>query len=257
MLPIRDRNPTRRTPVVTVALILLNIGIYFLVQPQGDEVESTTFSYEYAAVPEEVSDGRPLTCGELAAGFDAAPSQVCQAPDEPVFPDKRVWLAVIYSLFFHGSLLHLGGNMLFLWVFGNNIEDHLGAVRYLAFYLASGVVATLAHVALQPDSVTPLIGASGAVAGVMGAYLVWFPNVRILTAFFLVIIREITAKWWLGIWFASQFLINREAGVAADAHVGGFVFGVLVGLVVRAFRPVRAVTWRNQYTSPPEDRYPF
>ena len=257
MLPLRDRNPTRRTPVVTVVLILLNIGVYFFVQPHDGDADSTSFSFEYAAIPEEVSDGRPLTCGELATGFDAAPSEVCDEPDAPLFPDKGVWLAVLYSLFFHGSLLHLGGNLLFLWIFGNNIEDHLGPLRYLVFYLASGVVATAAHVALQPDSVTPLVGASGAVAGIMGAYLVWFPNVRILTAFFLFIIREITAKWWLGIWFASQFLINREAGVAADAHVGGFLFGVLVGLVVRAFRPVRAVTWRNEFTRPREDPYPF
>ena len=258
MLPIRDRNPTRRVPVVTVALILLNIGVYFFVQPQGGgDPDTTTFSYEYAAIPEEISDGEPLTCGEFATGFDAAPSQVCDAPDAPIFPDKRVWLAVIFSLFFHGSLLHLGGNMLFLWIFGNNIEDHLGPVRYLAFYLVSGVVATLAHVALQPDSITPLIGASGAVAGVMGAYLVWFPNVRILTAFFFIIIREISAKWWLGIWFVSQFFINREAGVAWDAHVGGFLFGVLVGLVVHWFKPVRAVTWRGEFNRPRQDPYPY
>ena len=259
MFPIRDRNPTRRTPVVTLALILVNVGVYFFVQPQGDGSEAASFSYEYAAIPEEITDGEPLTCGELAVSFDSSPSRLCQLPEEPLFPDKRVWLAVLFSLFFHGSLLHLGGNMLFLWIFGNNIEDHLGPVRYLAFYLASGVVATLAHVALQPDSATPLIGASGAVAGVMGAYLVWFPNVRILTAFFfiLVLFREIAAKWWLGIWFVSQFFINREAGVAWDAHVGGFVFGVLVGLVVRAVKPVRQLTWRNEFNRPPRDPYAF
>jgi membrane associated rhomboid family serine protease len=255
VIPLRDDNPTRRVPVLTVLLILANVAIYFLVQPQGTatESEAARFSLQYAAIPCEIITGEPLSAEELPT--TTADNDNCQRGGTPEFPDKQVWLAVLFSMFFHGSLLHLGGNMLFLWVFGNNIEDHLGAARYLVFYLLAGVVATGAHVAVQPDSTIPLVGASGAVAGVMGAYLVWFPNAPVLTAFFFIVIlfREISAKWLLGLWFVSQFFINPNAGVAWMAHVGGFVFGVAVGLLVRVSRGARQVAWRDQYLEPTSD----
>ena len=270
MIPLRDENPTRRIPVVTIALILLNIGIYFLVQPQGQQLlgqietdmsdpdagdrEATRFNFEYAAIPCEVVTGEPLSPTELpsADDVDNCIGDEGRSSEEPVFPDKQVWLAVVFSMFFHGSLLHLGGNLLFLWVFGNNIEDHLGPVRYLAFYLIAGIVATGAHILVQPGSTIPLVGASGAVAGVMGAYLVWFPNAPVLTAFFFIIVlfREIAAKWLLGFWLISQFFINPNAGVAWMAHVGGFVFGVLIGLIVRSSPAARKVAWRHKYLEP-------
>jgi membrane associated rhomboid family serine protease len=136
-------------------------------------------------------------------------------------------------MFLHGGFLHLAGNMLFLWVFGNNIEDRLGHLPFVAFYLVCGLAATLAHVAVQPGSTVPLVGASGAIAGVMGAYLVWFPNALVLSwvvPFFLVPVR---AKWFLGIWFVLQFFTNPNAGVAWVAHVAGFVAGALAALVLR------------------------
>ena len=141
-------------------------------------------------------------------------------------------------MFLHGNLLHIGGNMLFLWVFGNNIEDRMGIVPYGVFYLLSGVVATLAHVAVQPDSTVPLIGASGAVAGVMGAYLVLFPRVRIRTVFLfiLILIRDVPAMWLLLAWFVLQFfpfVTGNDSGVAYMAHVGGFVFGAAVAFLFR------------------------
>ncbi len=270
MIPLRDENPTRRVPVVTVVLILLNIGIYFLVQPQGQQFlgrvdtnmadpdaadrEATRFNFEYAAIPCEVVTGQPLSPDELptATGDGTCSSDPGRGADSPIFPDKQVWLAVVFSMFFHGSLLHLGGNMLFLWVFGNNIEDHLGAARYLAFYLIAGIVATGAHILVQPGSTIPMVGASGAVAGVMGAYLVWFPNAPVLTAFFFIIVlfRQIAAKWLLGFWLISQFFVNPNAGVAWMAHVGGFVFGALIGLLVRSSRSARKVAWRSQYLEP-------
>jgi membrane associated rhomboid family serine protease len=128
--------------------------------------------------------------------------------------------------------------MLFLWVFGTNIEDRMGKVAYVAFYLVSGVVATFAHIALDPGSTIPVIGASGAIAGVMGAYLVLFPRVRIrsLIMFFFILIRDIEARWLLGFWFVSQFFVSPSEGVAWAAHVGGFVFGALVGLGLRGGR---------------------
>jgi membrane associated rhomboid family serine protease len=238
VIPLRDRNPTRRTPIVTIALLIINVYVFFVVQ-QGDGADAR-FAFEWAAIPDEVTTGEPLDCGEIVDTVGRVPA-TCETRDDTGFADKPVWLAVLFSMFFHGSLLHIGFNMLFLWVFGNNIEDRLGHVPYLLFYVASGVVATLAHIAVDPGSTVPLVGASGAIAGVMGAYLVWFPNVRILTAFFfiLILLREIRAKWLLGIWFVLQFFTSPSDGVAWMAHVGGFVFGVLVGLLLRRGEPER------------------
>jgi membrane associated rhomboid family serine protease len=252
VIPLRDDNPTRRRAMVTTLLIVVNIGIYFLVQPTATEIQATVeFNFRWAAIPCEIVTGDPLSVEEVEPLLEGVADDNCVRDDSTpaVFPDKQVWLAVLFSMFLHGSVLHLAGNMLFLWVFGNNIEDHLGPLRYLIFYLVSGVVATAAHVFLQPDSTIPLVGASGAVAGVMGAYLVWFPKARVLTAFFVLIIlfRHIQARWLLGLWFLSQFFINPNEGVAWAAHVGGFVFGVLIGLVVRMSRAARRASWRGQY----------
>ena len=235
MIPLRDENPTRRRAVVTLVLIALNVGIYFGVQPPVDSAEGAEFTYEMAAIPCEVTTNEPISVVEYQTG-------TCneQPEGDPIFPDKRVLFALLVSMFLHGSLLHLGGNMLFLWVFGNNIEDHLGPFKYVAFYMASGLIATFAHIAVDPSSTVPVVGASGAIAGVMGAYLAWFPNVRIHTLFFFffIIFRDISAKWLLAFWFVSQFFdaVNPNSGVAWGAHVGGFVFGLLVGAVLRATR---------------------
>ena len=228
MIPLKDENPTRTFPIVTVILIIACVGVYFGFQLQGDQNE---FNYRRAAVPCEVVTGQPMTEQEIVSGD-------CTRRDteEPLFPAKSVLAALFTSMFLHGGLLHLGGNMLYLWVFGNNIEDTKGKPIYLLFYVAAGIVATLAHVALDPGSTIPLVGASGAIAGVMGAYLVLFPRVQIrsLIIFFLIMFRDIEARWLLGIWFVSQFFIGQDSGVAWAAHVGGFVFGVLAGLVWKA-----------------------
>ncbi len=241
MLPLKDYNPTERLPWVTILLIATNVAIFLLVQrPYDRGVNSAEFSYHYAAIPCELTVGRPLTQYEARRTVRLGDNEACERgalgeASPPLFPGKPVYLAVIYSMFLHGGWLHIGGNMLFLWVFGNNIEDRMGWFPYLIFYLVAGVVATLAHVAVQPSSTVPLIGASGAVAGVMGAYLVLFPNVQIrsLLIFILVLIRDIPAKWLLGFWFVLQFFTNPAEGVAWVAHVGGFVFGALVAFVLR------------------------
>jgi membrane associated rhomboid family serine protease len=239
VIPLKDENPTRRPSYVTWFLIAANVFVYFAVQPHSwdaanprtAQVQEAKFTYEYAAVPCEVVHGRPLEPHEIVGGHCG------DAPDEsPVFPQKNVWLAVLYSMFLHGSLLHIAGNMLFLWIFGNNIEDILGRVAYIGFYLLAGIVAALAHIAVQPDSTVPIVGASGAIAGVMGAYMVLFPNVRIrslLILGFFVLFRDLQAKWLLGFWFVLQFFTAPGSGVAWVAHVGGFVFGLVVGLFLR------------------------
>ncbi|HEX2192276.1 MAG TPA: rhomboid family intramembrane serine protease [Acidimicrobiales bacterium] len=241
MLPLKDYNPTERLPWVTILLIAANVVIFLLVQrPYDRGLNSAEFSYHYAAIPCELTVGRPLTEREARRTVNLHENEACDRgplaeANPPLFPGKQVYLAVIYSMFLHGSWLHIGGNMLFLWVFGNNIEDRMGWFPYLLFYLAAGVVATLAHVAVQPSSTVPLIGASGAVAGVMGAYLVLFPDVQIRSLFFFIIVlfRDIPAKWLLGFWFVLQFFTNPAEGVAWVAHVGGFVFGALVAFLLR------------------------
>ena len=244
MFPLKDYNPTLRFPIVTVLLILLNVGVYFFVQrPYDEETSQARFSYEVAAIPCEVVQGRPLTAEEVVRTLRDDDETACrtglQDPADEVFPQKSVWLALLYSMFLHGSLLHLGGNMLFLWTFGNNIEDRMRIVGYVSFYLLAGLAASAAHILVQPDSTVPVVGASGAIAGVMGAYLVLFPTVRIRSLVFFLIV-DVPAMFLLGFWFVTQFFTNPSEGVAWVAHVGGFVFGALVALFLRdQLRPPR------------------
>ncbi len=250
MLPIRDDNPTRRTPVVTVALIVVCAAVYFAVQPQESTDDGIAFSYEYAAIPCEMVENRPLTRGEVILTIEAGEESACnesvrpvEATRRPVFPDKHIWLAGLFSMFLHGSILHLAGNLVFLWVFGNNVEDQLGRTRYVAFYLAAGAAATAGHVASQIHSTVPVIGASGAIAGVMGAYLVWFPWARVRTIVifgFIPLWPKLPAVVLLALWFVSQFFVGPDEGVAWVAHVVGFAFGAAVAAVFRSDDAFRA-----------------
>ena len=249
MIPLKDYNPTRTTPVVTIVLIATCVAIFVLIQPKGDRVDEARFSYETAAIPCEVVEGRPLSADEIDETL-AGESEACQNdPEEAAgFPGKSVYLAVLYSMFLHGSWLHLAGNMLFLWTFGNNIEDRRGKPTYLVFYLLAGLAATAAHIAVQPNSTIPVVGASGAIAGVMGAYLVLYPNVPIRSLVFLGFFAtfvDVRAKWLLGAWFVLQFFTNPAEGVAWVAHVGGFVFGVVAGLAWRVSSGSGPPAWRQ------------
>lgn len=239
MIPLKDYNPTRRFPAVTLLLIAVNVAVYLFVQRPFDRNQSQArFSYEVAAIPCEVTQGRPLSTAEIGQTVQEGDETACQHTPQPdaVFPNKAVWLALLYSMFLHGSVLHIGGNMLFLWIFGNNIEDRMGSLPYLGFYLLAGVVASAVYILVQPDSTVPLLGASGAIAGVMGAYVVLFPNVKIRSLIIILVIpifRDIRAKWWLGFWFVTQFFTDPSSGVAWTAHVGGFLFGGLIALFLR------------------------
>jgi membrane associated rhomboid family serine protease len=253
MIPLKDENPTRRTPIVTLAIIVACIGIYVLWQPSpfGDTVDDVEFNVERAAVPCEVVQGRPLRFDELRATYELGRDEACGvgSDDSPAaFPDKSVWAAVLVSMFLHGSVVHLAGNLLFLWIFGNNIEDHLGHLRFIAFYVVGGIAATLTYIVLNPDSTLGMVGASGAIAAVMGAYFVWFPDapVRTWISFLLFVVVRIRAKWVLGFWFVLQFFTAPNSGVAWAAHVGGFVFGVVIGLLVRASRMARRAVWGDR-----------
>ena len=258
MLPLRDENPVSRPPIITWLIIGACIAAYLLWQPgpfdTSDTNEDAVFYLEHAAIPCEVVEGRPLDTEEATATFGFGVSDACNIDrdrSDAQVPGKNVWLSVVVSMFLHGSLLHIGGNMLFLWVFGNNVEDVMGRLAFVAFYLVGGVLGTLGHVALNPDSTVPVVGASGAIAAVMGAYLVLFPAAKVRTWIMplLIVVLDIRAAWLLMIWFVLQFFTDPNEGVAWAAHVAGFVFGILAGLVVRAVRgPIQpvAVGWARR-----------
>jgi membrane associated rhomboid family serine protease len=262
VIPLKDTNPTYHRAIATIVLIMLNLGVFVLIQDRGsDRVSVETpagaevgipsgdrFSLRYAAIPCELTQGRALDFNEVRELFRGE-SDSCDAEDGPqLFPAKSVWLAVLTSMFLHADLVHLGFNMWFLWLFGNNIEDHVGPVKYIGFYLLAGIAAMSAHVALQPGSVIPVIGASGAIAGVMGAYMIWFPRAPIRTLVF-VFVPQIRAVWVLLAWFVLQFFVGTRSQVAWAAHVGGFAFGVFCAVLVRQIRPLCRLVWREPWRS--------
>lgn len=206
-LPLRDENPTFRFPVWTLALIAVNVAVFAAaaLSPEG----LPSFILKYGAVPRGIVRlSSPQT--------------------------------LLTSMFVHASLLHLLGNMLYLWVFGNNVEDFLGPVRFPLFYLASGCAAALLQVAFSPGSRLPMVGASGAIAGILGAYWVLFPRARVMTLIFIALV-PLPAGFVLGVWFLAQLLnIGMGGGVAWFAHIGGFLAGI--GMIrIR----LRRVSWRR------------
>lgn len=237
MFPLRDDNPTVLTPIVTAGLIMANLVVWFAVQGMGLTPSMLFDSVcAYGAIPAELT-GQVRT----PAVVELAPGMACELGDPRP-------LTVLTSIFLHGSWIHLLANMWFLWLFGNNVEDAMGHVRFAVFYLFTGIVAAAAHVWSEPSSAIPVVGASGAISGVMGAYLLLYPRVRIETLFiFVIILRIIAVPAWfvLILWFALQLLsgymtpVRGTGGVAFWAHVGGFVAGVLL---VRPFenRKLRA-----------------
>ncbi len=227
MIPIRDINPTVTKPLVTLTLIAINVIVFLLVQPHDSTAEIDSFAYEYAAIPCELRTNDPLDAAEVRSG-------VCEEADlgAAVFADKNVPLSVLSSMFLHGDVLHIAFNMWSLWIFGNNVEEAFGRAGYLGMYLAGGILATLGYAALNADSTLPLVGASGAIAAVMGAYLVLFPTHRILSLVFIFFV-PIPAIVLIGIWLVGQFGIDPSSNVAWEAHVAGFLFGALIALVLR------------------------
>jgi membrane associated rhomboid family serine protease len=234
VFPIGDQNEPGRGPAyVTLLLIAINVAVFFLIQAPDAANPDQPFTYGYSAIPAEITHGIDLV-GPQVITVDGQRTVVPEAPG----PDP-IYLTLITSLFMHGGLIHLLGNMLFLWIFGDNVEHRLGHLRFLLFYLVAGVVATLAQVAAAPDSVIPTLGASGAISGVLGAYLVLFPHNRVTIVVFRFIPYRVPAIVAIGMWAVFQLLssIAPPAGVAGGvaylAHVGGFVFGLVIGLLVR------------------------
>jgi membrane associated rhomboid family serine protease len=244
VIPIHDENPVRRTPWVTYLLIALNFAVFLaepvaraplLGSPTAAQVcTQRDFFDRYAAIPKEVTTNEPLAPHRYLV--DTTQGRVaCPVTDES---GKQPWLSVLFAMFLHGGWLHLLGNMLFLWVFGNNVEDRMGRLRFLGFYLLCGYVATYVFAFAQPSSTTTLVGASGAIAGVLGAYLVMFPRARVtsLVPFLFFLPFRLPAWLVLGSWFLLQWMyasgtaVAQGAGVAYLAHVAGFVAGLLLAL---------------------------
>ena len=228
MIPLKDENPISTTPVVVYILIAINITVFFHQLSLGEQLEA--FFQLYAVIPQE-----------LTASLAGTP------PDQPV-PEL---FTLVSSQFLHGGWLHIGFNMLYLWIFGNNVEDSLGHSKFIIFYLVCGVLAGLTHWFFGMQSPVPTLGASGAIAGVMGAYVIKYPKAQILTllplGFFITTIR-IPAIFFLGFWFLQQaissfaslsMLDNSGGGVAYLAHAGGFVFGIVLGPMMGLFRDRR------------------
>ena len=230
MFPIRDLNPSRGVAIVTITLIVLNVLAFAVWQPHSDLAAETEFLYQRATVACEVTSFAPISERDLDLGHCVDD----QAP--PIFPDKNIALAVLTSMFLHGGWLHLLGNMWFLWIFGDNIEEAFGHLGFVLLYLVAGVGATLGFALLHATNVEPLVGASGAIAGVLGAYLVLFPRGWVLAVWFLGIV-PVPAVIFLGLWFIGQFSVATE-GVAWEAHVAGFLVGALTSLALR--RPLLA-----------------
>ncbi len=223
LFPIGDDNTQRRSmPIVTWALIGLNVVVYFLLQGGTGE---NAFTYGYSVVPYEIMNNTDLI-GNQRIGNATVPLFAGPTP---------IYLTLLSSMFMHGGLSHIGGNMLYLWIFGDNVEDNMGKVRFLIFYLLCGFLASAAHILVGPNSRVPSLGASGAIAGVLGAYLVMFPHNSVRVMAFMQII-PMPAIIVVGLWGVLQFIngfgslttTGSGGGVAYMAHVGGFVAGIVL-----------------------------
>jgi membrane associated rhomboid family serine protease len=256
LLPLKDNIPTRVFPIVTVVIILINLVVYFGFEKGGlSDVGNHEFVAHYAFIPYELSHPGKL-CGERAnvAGSPqvvATNGVLCEGTTQTFTTDTGVivrrkvvrvldrsqvpvLLTILTAMFMHGSLLHIGGNMLFLWIFGNNIEDSMGRLKFTLFYLLGGVAAALAQFAFSPAADIPTLGASGAIAAVLGAYALLYPRARVVTLIFIIFfvtVVELPALLVLGGWFLLQLLDASSqpltgGGVAYFAHIGGFLFGL-------------------------------
>ena len=240
MFPLKDNIPTDKFPVVTVALIVINVLADFLWQRGGITLGDPSSPHyfdnlvRYSEFPYEVTHPGQQCIPVNETTFECAKSYGAQYNLPPTY------LTVFTAMFMHGGLLHLGGNMLFLWIFGNNIEDSMGSARFAVFYVLGGIAAFAVQVLVNPGSQIPTLGASGAIAAVLGAYLLLYPRAKVLTVIFIIFfftLVEIPALFVLGFWFLLQIWDATNAqpgggGVAYFAHIGGFAFGLLL---IRAF----------------------
>ena len=234
MFPISDENERGHGPAfVSLLFIAINILVFIGLQAGGGEA-GTEFTYGYSTVPLEITTNTDLT-EDRPITVDGQQTVVPQEPGP-----SPIWLTLLTSMFMHGGWLHLAGNMLFLWVFGDNVEHRIGHVTYALFYVGAGVVGSMAHILAGPESFIPSLGASGAISGVLGSYIVMFPTNRV-TVFMFRFLVPVPAIIAIGLWALLQFvnglgafaISEQTGGVAYMAHIGGFVAGVVAGIVFR------------------------
>jgi membrane associated rhomboid family serine protease len=261
LIPLRDFQPSGTFPILTISIILINVvvfGYQFFLGDQYSTEEPVYWVQGWIAAGCDVDpaltdllSGSPLTAEEvLAFRYGAMPCKITHPQHKiPPYIPLAVWITLFTSMFMHAGFLHILGNMWFLWIFGDNIEDTLGRGNFIIFYLFTGLVAAFAQVIADPDSVTPMVGASGAISGVLGAYLVFFPYGRVLTLIPLVFIFftniHVPAIIFLGIWFLLQFVGGLSSsvaggGVAYWAHAGGFLAGAAIALLWKFSKGRRA-----------------
>lgn len=233
MIPLYDDNPTERTPFITVAFIVA-CTLVFIYQVSLPPQPSEAFIFQYGAIP-----------GLLFGEVDLPATMSISVP---------AYATLVTSMFLHGGWMHLIGNMLYLWIFGNNVEDVMGHARFIVFYVACGVLAAFSHAITDPSSTVPMVGASGAISGVLGAYILLFPHAHVLVFIPGIGLTSVAAGIVLGMWFILQLLSGGMSvggtggGVAFFAHIGGFIAGMaLIGLFkrpeVRFFSPGRVSRW--------------
>jgi len=231
-----DRNLPGLAPV-SILFLVANVCV-FLYQMQVPE-----FTYGYSLVPQEITTGVDLV-GDVPIEFQGSTQTVPHAPGP-----SPLWLTLLTSMFMHGGIAHLGGNMLYLWIFGDNVEHRFGTMRFVFFYVVSGIAGTLAQIALAPDSIIPNLGASGAISGILGAYLVLFPKNKV-QAIFIIRVVSLPAIIVIGLWAAMQIFggfgsiagAGQTGGVAYMAHIGGFVAGVIAAFASKGFTTQRETT---------------
>jgi rhomboid family protein len=258
VFPLSDDNRDRTSPpVVNVALIVVNVLVFVFLQGMGENVD---FTYAFSTVPAEIVSGRDLVSQDQLVRLDTA-----RGPEQVVMPGLRptpvpVYLTLLTSMFMHGGLMHLLGNMWFLWIFGDNIENDMGKSRYLAFYLLCGILASLAHVMMNmhgPSATTPSLGASGAISGVMGAYLVLHPHRRVTVLLFR-LVTEVPGFVAVGIWIVFQLIsslgflggMQEGGGIAYAAHIGGFIVGAALAKPFTFGRETPSRTPERSYRDP-------
>jgi membrane associated rhomboid family serine protease len=235
LLPIGDDDRKLSGPAfVTIGLILANLAVFFLLQQMGANEE---FTYGWSLIPREITTGEDLTSPQSLT-IQGREVEIPQAPGP-----TPIYLTILSSIFMHGGFAHLFGNLLYLWIFGDNVEHRFGAIPFLLFYLVSGIAGSAAQIALDPDSVIPNLGASGAISGVLGAYMILFPKNRVHAIFFFRII-SIPAIVAIGLWIVFQFIsgygaimVSEESagGIAYGAHIGGFFAGMILAAIMRVF----------------------
>ncbi|HMG35287.1 MAG TPA: rhomboid family intramembrane serine protease [Blastocatellia bacterium] len=249
LLPIGDDNTERNTtPFVTWGIIAANVLVFVFLQGIGRTKEGEAFTYGFSVVPYEITHNVDLKTPTPIAGAEPegdprlGPRRVVAIPQMP--GPSPIWLTLFTAMFMHGGFAHIGFNMLFLWVFGDNIEDNFGHLKFLLFYVLSGLAASFAQIVVNPDSLIPNLGASGAIAGVMGAYIIMFPHNRVRTLLPLGIFWttiEVPALVALGLWIVTQifsqytasFQHTQGGGVAYMAHIGGFAAGLVMSFIFR------------------------